>query len=92
MSRESRPIHPGWTRELPEDKPLVYRIQTGSAETNYVSVGNEAASTIAFASIFATGRSPVPECRLSKSECALSERRKGDHIISRTKPKYNEVR
>lgn len=78
--------------KLPNDKPVIYRIQTDGGKTNYVGVAKRGRVQDRIKEHLADGKDPVPgvKVKIEQMPSIDSAKEKESHIISRTEPKYNE--
>ncbi|MGH8582661.1 MAG: hypothetical protein ACREWG_07690 [Gammaproteobacteria bacterium] len=78
--------------KLPDDKPVLYRIQTNGAKTNYVGVakGGRVQERIAEHLPGAKAAVPGAKVRIEQMPSMADARAKESRVISRSKPKYNE--
>jgi len=78
--------------KLPNDKPVIYRIQTDSGKTNYVGVAQRGRVQDRLKEHLADGKNPVPgvKVKIEQMPSIDTAKEKEANIISRTEPKYNE--
>lgn len=77
---------------LPNDKPVIYRIQTESGKTNYVGVAQRGRVQDRLKEHLADGKNPVPGVKVKVEQMPSigTAKEKEANIILRTGPKYNE--
>ena len=73
--------------KLPNDKPVVYKIQTASAATNYVGIAKKGRVQERIKEHL--GEIPGAKVVIEQFSSIADARQKEKNIISRTKPKYN---
>ncbi len=76
--------------KLPNDKPVVYKIQTDSGKTNYVGVAKRGRVTDRILEHLDKGRIPGAKVKVEQMQSIKNAENKEQHIISRTQPKYNK--
>ena len=92
MSRKTVPFNRSGIERLPDDKPVVYRIQTEGGKNNYTGVAQRGrvqdrlAEHLPGSKDFVPGATVVIEQARSIAEAREREQR----IIVRSQPKYNE--
>ncbi len=92
MSRKTVPFNRTGIEKLPDDKPVVYKIQTEGGKNNYTGVAQRGrvqerlAEHLPGSKDFVPGTTVVIEQTSSIAEARDKEQR----IIVRSQPKYNE--
>ena len=92
MARKTVSFKQQGINKLPDNKPVVYRILTGSGKNNYTGVAQRGRVQDRVAEHLGSGKDPVPGAKVvieqhsSIDEARVQERR----IIARSQPKYNE--
>ena len=76
------------TDKLPNDKPVVYKIQTFSGATNYVGIAKRGRARERIQEHL--GEVPGVSVQIEQVSSIEEARQKEQNIISRTKPKYNK--
>lgn len=88
----------GFTRngiaKLPNDKPVLYRIQTESGKTNYVGVAKRGRVQERLAEHLAGGKDSVPGEKVQINQMKTIDQaiQTEARVISRSEPKYNDQR
>jgi len=77
---------------LPDDKPVVYKIQTGSGANNYTGIAQRGRVRERIAEHLSGSKDPIPGAKVQIEQMpSISDARaKESRIISRTKPKHNK--
>jgi len=76
--------------KLPNDKPVVYRIQTEAGKTNYVGVAKKGRVQDRISEHLEKGKIPGAKVQIEQMPTIAEAKEKESNIISRTEPKYNE--
>ena len=76
-------------KELPIDKPVVFKIQTDSGNTNYVGVAQRSRAQERLLEILAEGKIPGATVFIEQFSSIDDAKAKKQNIINRSKPKYN---
>lgn len=76
--------------QLPNDKPVVYKIQTGSGGTNYAGTAQRGRVRERIEEHLATGDVPGATVVIEQTSSIDEARKKEQNIISRSNPKYNK--
>ena len=76
--------------KLPKDKPVVYKIQTASAATNYVGVAKKGRARERIQEHLDAGNIPGVKVQIEQVSSIAEAKKKEQNILSRTKPKYNK--
>lgn len=90
MARKTVKFDQTGAGKLPNDKPVVYKIQTESGKTNYVGVAKRGRVQDRIQEHFADGKIPGAKVQIEQTPSIQDAERKEQNIISRTQPKYNE--
>lgn len=77
------------TDKLPNDKPVVYKIQTASGATNYVGIAKRGRAQERIQEHLAADIIPGSTVQIEQVSTIDKARQKEKNIISQTKPKYN---
>ena len=88
MAKKTVKFNEKGTDKLPNDKPVVYKIQTASAATNYVSI--EKKGRVRERIKEHLGEYPGVKVQIEQMPTIKEDRKKEKRIITRTKPKYNK--
>ena len=75
--------------ELPNDKPVVFKIQTDAERTNYVGVAQRGRARERLLEILAEGKIPGVTVFIEQMSSIDDAKAKKQNIIDRTQPKYN---
>jgi len=78
--------------KLPDDKPVVYRIQTGGGKTNYAGIAQRGRVQERIAEHLPDAKDAVPgtKVQIEQMKSVDEAREKEGRVISRSKPKYND--
>lgn len=76
--------------QLPNDKPVVYKIQTRGGKTNYVGVAKRGRVQDRIREHLNAGQIPGAKVQIEQVSSIQDAQKKEQNIISRTKPKYND--
>ena len=76
-------------KELPIDKPIVFKIQTEAGRTNYVGVAQRSRAQERLLEILAEGKIPGETVFVEQFSSIDDAKAKKQNIIDRTQPKYN---
>jgi len=78
--------------KLPDDKPVVYKIQTGSGANNYTGIAQRGRVRARIAEHLSGSKDPVPgaKVQIEQMSSIAGARAKESRIISRSKPKHNK--
>ncbi len=90
MARKTAKFTPKGIENLPEGKPVVYRIQTGSGKTNYVGVAKRGRVQRRLQEHLDASDIPGAKVQIQQMPSVEEAQRTEARIIARTKPKYNE--
>lgn len=78
------------TDKLPNDKPVVYKIQTASGATNYVGIAGRGRAQARIKEHLDADMIPGATVQIEQVATIAEAKQKEKNIISRTKPKYNK--
>ena len=73
---------------LPNDKPVVYKILTENKSNNYTGIAKKGRVTERI--IEHIGEIPGAKVQIEQFSCIQAAEKKESNIIARSKPKYNE--
>jgi excinuclease UvrABC nuclease subunit len=76
--------------KLPNDKPVVYKIQTPTGKTNYVGIAKRGRVQDRIQEHLDNGKIPGAKVQIEQVPSIRDAQKKEQNIISRTQPKYNE--
>ena len=78
--------------KLPNDKPVVYRIQTEGGRSNYIGVAQRGRVQARLQEHLDGGKNPIPgvKVKIEQMSDIGAAREKEANIISRAQPKYNQ--
>jgi len=77
---------------LPNDKPVVYKIQTPTGKTNYVGTAQRGRVQDRIQEHLDNGKIPGAKVHIEQVSSIKDAQEKEQNIISRTQPKYNELK
>lgn len=91
MARQTVPFNRTGIGRLPNDKPVVYTIETDGGRNNYTGIATRGRVQERLQEHLAQGPDPVPgtKVRVEQVDTVAAEREKERDIISRAQPKYN---
>lgn len=77
---------------LPNNKPVVYKIQTGSGANNYTGIAQRGRVQERIAEHLSGSKDPIPgvKVQIEQMSSIANARVKESRIISRSKPKHNK--
>ncbi len=77
---------------LPDDKPVLYRIQTEGGKTNYAGIAQRGRVQERVAEHLSDAKDAVPgaKVQIEQMKSIDEARAKETRVISRSKPKYND--
>ena len=81
---------PKGATKAPIDKPVLYKILTGSGATNYVGVAKRGRAQERIQEHLDEGNIPGAKVRIEQMPTIAEALKKEARIIARTQPKYNE--
>lgn len=90
MARKTVKFTPTGIEKLPDDKPVVYRIQTDDGKTNYVGVAQRRRVQDRLREHLDAGEIPGAKVQVEQTSTIQEARDTEARIISRSQPKYNE--
>ncbi len=76
--------------KLPNDKPVVYKIQTESGNTNYVGIAKRGRVQERIQEHLDAGKIPGAKVQAQQVSSIQEAQKTEARIIARTRPKYNE--
>ena len=90
MARKTVKFTPTGIEKLPDDKPVVYRIQTDGGKTNYVGVAQRGRVQDRLREHLNASEIPGAKVQVEQMPSIQEARDTEARIIDRTQPKYNE--
>lgn len=92
MARKTVDFSKSGIGKLPNNKPVVYRIQTDAGKTNYVGIAKRGRVHERLQEHMLNSKDYVPGSKVQIQQTSRVEaaRRTESLVISRTKPKYND--
>ncbi len=92
MARKTVPFNPTGIEKLPNDRPVVYKIETGGGKNNYTGIAQRGRVQERLAEHLPNGKDPVPGAKvvIEQSPSIADAREKEQRIITRSQPKYNK--
>jgi len=90
MARKTVRFTQSGVEKLPNDKPVVYRIQTEGGKTNYVGVAGRGRVQERLQEHLGAGKIPGAKLQIQQISSIQEAEKAEARIIARTKPKYNE--
>ena len=92
MTRKAVNFNNQGIERLPDDKPVVYKIQTGSGANNYTGIAQRGRVRERIAEHLSDSKDPIPgvKVQIEQMPSIADARAKESRIISRTKPKHNK--
>jgi len=90
--RKSSGYTPGGIEKLPDDKPVVYRIETDAGKTNYVGVAQRGRVRERLEEHLGAGEDHVPgaRVRIEQFDSIDDARAREAALIDKLQPKHNE--
>lgn len=90
MARKTVKLNEKGVAKLPNDKPVVYKIQTESGNTNYVGIAKRGRVQERIQEHMDADKIPGVKVQIEQMPSIEEAQKKEQNIISRTRPKYNE--
>ena len=92
MARKTTDFNKSGIEKLPNDKPVLYRIQTESGKTNYAGIAQRGRVQERLQEHLPGAKDSVPGARVHIEQMTSIDdaRDKESRVIARSKPKYNE--
>jgi len=92
MSRKPVKLNKQGIAKLPDNKPVVYKIQTGSGSNNYTGTAQRGRVQERIAEHLSGSKDPIPgaKVQIEQMSSVADARAKESLIISRSKPKHNK--
>jgi len=90
MAKKTVHYNQSGTAELPQDKPVVYRIKTNAGQTNYVGVAKRGRARERIQEHLSAGEIPGAKVEIEQKSSIQEARKTEIRAIARSKPKYNK--
>ena len=92
MSKKTVGFNKQGINQLPDDKPVVYKIQTGNGKNNYTGIAQRGRVQDRIAEHLGGAKDAVPGAKVQIEQMfsIKDARAKESIVISRSKPKYNK--
>ena len=90
MARKTVPFNQSGASKLPNDKPVVYKIQTESGKTNYVGVAKKGRVQERIEEHLEDGKISGAKVQIEQMSSIKEAEKTEARIIARSEPKYNE--
>lgn len=90
MSRKTVKFTQSGIENLPNDKPVVYRIQTEGGKTNYVGVAKKGRVQERLQEHLDADKIPGVKVQIQQMPSIRDAENAEPRVIARAKPKYNE--
>lgn len=90
MARKTVTFNQTGAVKLPNDKPVVYRIQTGGGKTNYVGTAKRGRVQERIQEHLEAGRIPGARVQVQQMDRIAEAQNTEARIIARIHPKYND--
>jgi len=90
MTRKTVKFNQNGAAKLPNDKPVVYKIQTESGKTNYVGTAKRGRVQERIQEHLDAGEIPGARVQIEQMSSIQEAQVKEQNVISRAQPKYNE--
>jgi len=89
MARKTVKFNQAGSGKLPNDKPVVYKVQTASGNTNYVGISKRGRVQERIYEHLRDNRIPGSKVQIEQMSSIGAARQKEKNIIARSNPKYN---
>lgn len=90
MAKKTVNYNQSGTTELPQDKPVVYRIKTNAGQTNYVGIAKRGRVQERIQEHLAAGDIPGVKVQIEQKPSIQEARETEKRVIARSQPKYNK--
>lgn len=90
MARKTVRFNQSGTEKLPNDNPVVYKIQTESGKTNYVGTAKRGRVQERIQEHLDTGKIPGAKVQIQQVGSITEAKKMEVRIIERAQPKYNK--
>lgn len=90
--KKTVPFNQSGIAKLPDDKPVVYRIETPSGKDNYVGVAKRGRVQERIAEHLPGSKDPIPGAKVQIEQMPTIQRAEAKEkgVIARSQPKYNK--
>ena len=89
MATKTVPFNERGAGDLPNDKPVVYRIKTGGDRTNYVGIAQRGRVQERIREHVSNARIPGAKVQIEQKPSIREARATEKRVIARSKPRYN---
>ena len=90
MAKKTVSFNKSGIERLPDNKSVLYRIQTSGGKTNYVGVAKKGRVQDRIREHLEDGKIPGAKVQIEQMSSMDQATKKEGDIIARTEPKYNE--
>lgn len=92
MARKTVDFNKSGIGKLPNDKPVLYKIQSDGGKTNYAGIAKRGRVQERVAEHLPGAKDYVPGAKVQVEQLKTIDQAKGieSRVIARTKPKYND--
>ena len=92
MARKKVSFNPKGIQKLPNDKPVVYKIETETGKNNYTGIAQRGRVRERLGEHLPAGQDPVPGAKVvvEQMKTIAEAREKEQRIIKLSQPPYNE--
>lgn len=92
MARKTVPFNPKGIEKLPNDKPVVYKIETPGGKNNYTGIAQRGRVQERISEHLPGSKDPVPGSKVVVEQFSRIDeaRAKEERVIVRRQPKYNK--
>lgn len=92
MATKKVPFNPTGIEKLPENKPVIYRIESAGGKQNYVGVAKRGRVQERIAEHLPDAKDPVPgsKVQIEQMPSIQDALKKEQRIIARTQPPHNK--
>ena len=91
MSKKTVKMNKNGIENLPNNKPAVYKVLTGTGQNNYTGIAKKGRLQERLKEHLQTGADPIPgvKVQIEQMSSIQTAQKKESNIISRSQPKYN---
>ena len=92
MAKKTVPFNQKGIEKLPDDKPVLYKIQTQGGKTNYTGVAKRGRVQERLTEHLAASKDPIPgaSVQIEQMPSIGEAKAKEARVIARTKPPHNK--
>ena len=90
MAKKTVDYNRSGVSQLPQDKPVVYRIKDGAGNTNYVGTAKRGRAQERIQEHLRTGNIPGDKVQIEQKASIQEARKTEARVIARSKPKHNK--